>query len=101
MKSKTKNYVLNETLCPFTVSVKLKFSTVVFVDDDIGRRFCRSDEWLLLLLLVKWIGGGGGDDNVLARSLGSKFGSLEFLIAGFEHWNISFNSRRNKDDVAE
>jgi len=28
------NYVLNETLCPFIESMRLKFSTVDFVDED-------------------------------------------------------------------
>ncbi len=101
-KKTNSNYVLNETTWPLVGSVdgnaRLTFSTdfVTIVDGDIvTKSFFLSV--FVLSILVKF---NRGDDGVRVRAIEIVV-SLWLLIDEFVHWNISRNSRRNNDDVAE
>ena len=95
---------MNETVWPlvgeddgagrWTVSTGL----VVTVDDDdaVDRSFFVSP--VKPSKLAGWSLGDGGVRTWVAWSM---VPSLWWVIDDFEHWKISFNCRRNNDEVAE
>ncbi len=97
---------MNETTWPFVGSddanARLIFSTVFvsMADDDVVTK----SFFLSAIVLSIFVEYKGGDDGVRVRVMGAIWSvlvSFWLWINEFEQWNISRNSRRNNDDVAE